>query len=302
MRRRLIVAIACLLIPSPVLADLTEAARLAALYDSILGADFERAAAQLSDTCPPAPDGSCKVLTAVSLWWQILIDPESRSLDQRFNDAAAEAIAANAAWTRREPQRGESWFYLAGSYAPLVQWRVIRGERLTAAREGKKVKDALEHALKLDTELYDAYFGIGLYRYYADVAPAYARFLRWLLLLPGGDRATGLQEMLRARERGQLLRGEADFQLAQIYLWYENRPRDALALFESLDARYSANPIFLERIADAYDTYLHDLDASAAAWQRLIDRARDNRVASPRVIEARAGRKLRDLIARRVKK
>ena len=90
--------------------------------------------------------------------------------------------------------------------------------------------------------------------------------------------------MLRARERGQLLRGEADFQLAQIYLWYENRPRDALALFESLDARYSANPIFLERIADAYDTYLHDLDASAAAWQRLIDRARNNRVASPRVI------------------
>ena len=183
-----------------------------------------------------------------------------------------------------------------------MQWRVIRGERLTAAREGKRGKDALEQALKMDPQLYDAHFGIGLYHYYADVAPAYAKLLRWLLLLPGGDRATGLREMLQARERGQLLRGEADFQLAQIYLWYENRPRDALALFASLDARYSANPIFLERIADAYDVYLHDLDASADAWQRLLDRARHNRVASPRVIEARAGRKLRDLLARRAKR
>jgi tetratricopeptide (TPR) repeat protein len=302
MRRWSIVAVACLIAPARVPASLTEAPRLAAVYDSILNADFDKAAAQLLESCPPAPEESCKVLSAVSLWWQILIDPESRSLDEQFNAAAAESIAASVAWTRREPQRAESWFYLAGSYGPLVQWRVIRGERLTAAREGKKIKDALEHALKLDPELYDAYFGIGLYHYYADVAPTYARLLRWLLLLPAGDRAKGLQEMLQARERGELARGEADFQLAQIYLWYENRSSDALELFESLDARYPANPIFLERIADAYDVYVHDLDASARAWQRLLDRARDNRVASSRVIEARADRKLRDVIARRAKK
>jgi hypothetical protein len=115
MRRRWILVIACLFIPSPVRADLTEAARLAVVYDSILGADFDRAATQLREACPPASEWSCKVLNAVSLWWQILIDPENHSLDQRFNEATAEAIAANAAWTRREPQRAESWFYLAGS-------------------------------------------------------------------------------------------------------------------------------------------------------------------------------------------
>jgi hypothetical protein len=247
------------------------------------------------------PEESCTVLRAVSLWWQIVINPESRLLDRQFNDAAAEAIRATTAWTQREPRRAEAWFYLACSYAPLVQWRVIRGQRLAAAREGKTIKDALEHALKLDPDMHDAYFGIGVYHYYADVAPAYARLLRWLLL-PGGDRAKGLQEMLQSRERGQLLRGEADVQLAQIYLWYENRPRDALDLFKSLDARYPANPIFLERIADAQDVYLHDLDASVRAWEMLRDRARNNRVASPRAIEARAERKLRDLIARRAKK
>ena len=113
----------------------------------------------------------------------------------------------------REPQRAEAWFYLAGSYAPLVQWRVLRGERLAAARDGKKIKDALERALQLDPTLNDAYFGIGLYHYYADVAPAAAKILRWLLFLPGGDRVQGMREMLRAREHGELLTGEADYQL-----------------------------------------------------------------------------------------
>ena len=267
---------------------LTEGPRLAAIYDSILGAKFDEARTRLADACPPAPIEACKALTATALLWEILINPESRLLDQRLNDAAAAAIGASTAWTVSEPGRAEAWFYLAGSYAPLVQWRVLRGERIAAAREGKKIKDALERALKLDQSLGDAYFGIGLYHYYADVAPAYAKMLRWLLLLPGGDRRAGLREMLKARERGELLAGEADYQLHLIYLWYENKPREALGLLESLDARYPSNPLFLQRIADVHDVYFHDPRASAAAWRALLERALAATVFAPREAETRA--------------
>jgi tetratricopeptide (TPR) repeat protein len=273
---------------SPVAASLTESARLAAVYDAILDARFDRIETQLKAACPPAPREACQALTAEAVWWQILIHPESRLLDGRLNDVAAAAIAANDAWTRREPERGEAWFYLAGSYGPLVQWRILRGERLAAAREGKKIKDALERALRLDPTLNDAYFGIGLYRYYADVAPASAKLLRWLLLLPGGDRAAGLGAMIRARAHGELLTGEADYQLHQIYLWYEHRPRDALGLLQALDARYPANPLFLQRIAETQDLYLHDARASAHAWQALLDRAQGGRVYGARIAEVRA--------------
>jgi hypothetical protein len=68
---------------------------------------------------------------------------------------------------------------------------VLRRERLSAARDGKRIKEALERALTLDPRLQEAYFGIGLYHYYADVAPTAAKMLRWLLLLPGGDKAQG---------------------------------------------------------------------------------------------------------------
>jgi len=281
-----------LALATPAYAALTEGPRLAAVYDTILHARFADVDAQLARTCPPAPREACLELVAVSVWWQILINPESRARDRTMNAAAAAAIAASEAWTRREPQRAEAWFYLAGSYAPLVQWRVLRGERLAAARDGKKIKDALERALRLDPSLADAYFGIGLYHYYADVAPMYAKLLRWLLMLPGGDRVEGLREMLQAREHGEVLRGEADYQLHVLYLWYEHRPKDALALLEALDARYPTNPLFLLRIAELHETYFHDPRASAAAWRALLDRASGDRAADrvyePRTTEIRA--------------
>jgi hypothetical protein len=278
----------CTIGARPVQAALTEGARLAAVYDSILDARFDRVDAELKRACPPAPLEACQALGVESLWWQILINPESRALDDRFAALAARAIAANEAWTRREPRRGEAWFYLAGSYGPLVQWRVLRGQYFSAAREGKTIKVALERALELDPKLNDAYFGIGVYHYYADVAPTALRMLRWLLLLPGGDRMAGLEEMLQGRDHGLLLKGEADYQLHFVYLRYEHRPDQALASLERLDTRYPDNPLFLQRIAEIRDRYVHDQPASVAAWRQLLERARAGMVYNARTTEVRA--------------
>jgi tetratricopeptide (TPR) repeat protein len=269
-------------------AALTGAPGLAAAYDEILDARFDRVPGALKQACPPAPDEACLVLTAASMYWQILLDPETRERDHGFNEATAAAIQATEAWTRREPRRAEAWFYLAGSYAPLIQFRVLRGERLAAARDGRRSLDALQHTLDLDPGLADANFGIGLYHYYADVVPAGLKFLRFLLLLPGGDRVAGLREMRLARAEGVLLKGETDYQLQQVYLWYEHQPAEALSLLRGLDGRYPFNPLFLERIAETEDSYMHDLMASAAAWQTLVGRARQGDVYDAARVEARA--------------
>jgi len=112
--------------------------------------------------------------------------------------------------------------------------------------------------------------------------------VRWLLLLPGGDRVQGLREMLQARERGELLRGEADYQLHWLYLWYEHKPEMAMTLLRNLDARYPSNPIFLQRIADVQHEYFHDHRAAAATWEMLLARARAAQVGEARLAEVRA--------------
>ncbi|MBM3777104.1 MAG: tetratricopeptide repeat protein [Acidimicrobiia bacterium] len=257
---------------------LTGAAGLARAYDLIFSARFDEARDAIDAACPSAPPEACLVLETAALWWRIQIDPQSRRHDARFDDLVTSAVTATEAWTTREPERAEAWLYRGGAYGARAQWLVLRGRHLAAARDGSRIKNALERALALDPGMQDAWFGIGLYHYYADVAPAALRMLRWLLLLPGGDRERGLEEMLRAREGGVLLGGEADYQLHVLYLWYERAPDRALDLLRGLRDRHPENPHFAQLIADVQDVYLHDATASLRTWEALAAAARAGRV------------------------
>jgi tetratricopeptide (TPR) repeat protein len=284
-------ALLLLLLPastSPQTTGLTAGPQLLRVYDAIFDARFDEVPSLLTQTCGVAPSEACQLLEVVSLWWRIQLDPKNRAHDELFRTRADAVIAAVEAWTAREPKRAEAWFYLGGAYGARAQWRVLREERLAAARDGKRIKNALEQALALDPSLQDAYFGIGLYHYYADVAPAAVRMLRWMLLLPGGDRLQGMREMLRARSDGQVLRSEADYQLHLIYLWYENQPERALQLLRGLRDRHPRNPLFVQLIANIQDVYVHDLQAARQTWQGLLDVAQARRIAEPAMTEASA--------------
>jgi tetratricopeptide (TPR) repeat protein len=268
-------------------ASLTGLPGVSAIYARILDADFEGAAAAI-DACAGVPREACDVLDATRLWWRILLDPDSTALDAEFLRAANRAIASTEAWVRREPSLAEAWFYLGGAYGARVQWQVQRLERFAAARDGKRIKAALERALALDPALEDANFGIGLYQYYAAIAPTVLRLLRVLLLLPGGDRREGLARMLRARDRGQVLRDEADYQLHVIDLWYEGNFRRALGLLRGLEQRYPRNPLFPQLAAEVLDVYVHDRTASLDGWRRLLALAGEGRVHEARIAAVRA--------------
>jgi tetratricopeptide (TPR) repeat protein len=137
-----------------------------------------------------------------------------------------------------------------------------------------------------------------MYRYYADVVPTAAKVLRFLLLLPGGDREEGLAQMLRARARGKLLQGEADYQLSIIYLWYENETARAIHLLDALHAQYPGNPLFQAQVAQIQDTYQHDTTASLATWRGLLASAREQRSNVPVLAEARSRLEIARLLDR----
>lgn len=261
---------------------------LSRVYNHILDARFDQAEAELRRVCPPAPEEACDVLRATARWWRIHLDPESRALDAAFIEAVERALRTTEAWTDRAPREAEAWFYHGAAYAVRVQWRVLRNEKLAAARDGKRIRDALETAIELDPSFDDAYFGLGMYKYYADVAPTAAKILRFLLLLPGGNKDEGLREMLRARNKGRLLQGEADYQLHVVYLWYERRTDRALQLLEALHDRYPGNPLFPIQIAEIQDTYQHDITASLATSRSLLNAAREQRTNASGIAEVQA--------------
>ena len=273
---------------APRASDLKGGDALVRVYEYILDARFDQAEAELQRACGVAPREACGVLTSTTTWWRILLDPDSRALDQQFTDEAEQAIRATEAWAAREPANPEAHFYAGAAYAARVQWRVLRDEKLAAARDGKRIKQALERAIALDPGLDDAYFGIGLYQYYADVAPAAAKMVRFLLMLPGGNKTEGMARMQRARAQGTLLQGEADYQLQILYLWYERRADVAVDLLRSLHERYPGNPLFPAQLADIQDRYQHDITASLATWRALLAASREGRVNEPGLAAAQA--------------
>ncbi len=168
-RPRLLALSVALLAAAPMAAQRQERAirgesGLVRAYDLIFDARFDAVAAELDRACGPAPPEACQVLDATALWWRIQLDPESRALDDEFSTSVEKAIRETDEWTERAPDDAEAWFYLGGAYAARVQWRVLREERLAAARDGKRIKEALERAIALDPSFDDAYFGIGLYQ------------------------------------------------------------------------------------------------------------------------------------------
>jgi tetratricopeptide (TPR) repeat protein len=269
-------------------AGLTSPEPLTKAYELILDARIDEAHRQLQHACPPAPRPACDVLDAVADYWQILLDQENTSRDGRLFGKIDASIASTESWVAREPKRAEAWFYNGGAYGTRVLLRGLREEYLAAARDGKRIHDSLRQAVAVDPTLSDAYFGLGLYHYYAAIAPTAARVVRFLLLLPAGDRAGGLKEMEQTRTQGMLLRGEADYQLHLIYLWYERQAMRSLGLIEGLRNRYPHNPVFYGRLANVQGDYLKNHQAALQTYRSLFDAAHAGRVAVPAISEVNA--------------
>ena len=224
---------------------------LAKAYELILDARFGEATNSFARPVDHSPDGVSSAAGRLPVLAAAVSTLKTRAMMKLFWQKRTSRLRRPKPWTAREPKRAEAWFYTGGCLRhPRDACADLREQSLAAARDGKRIHDALHQAVALDPALQDAYFGLGLYHYYAAIAPAAARVLRFLLLLPAGDRAGGLKEMQQTRSRGMLLRGEADYQLHLIYLWYERQTIDALKLVEGLRDRYPHNPVFYLRLAD----------------------------------------------------
>ena len=187
---------------------------LVRVYEFILEARFDQVEAELRRACGPAPPEACDVLERD----RALVAHPARSREPRARrrvlgrgrarDPDDRSVDRAQPAGRRRP--GSTW---AAPTRARVQWRVLRGEKLAAARDGKRIKQALERAIALEPGLDDAYFGIG-----------HVQVLRRRRAGGGQDPAVPAAaarrrsrrraaQMLRARSRGRLLQGEADYQL-----------------------------------------------------------------------------------------
>ena len=214
------------------------------------------------------PREACDVLAATALWWRIQLDPDSRALDDEFSaavDARSRRPKPGRRASRTTPKPGST---LGGAYAARVQWRVLRDEKLAAARDGKRIKQALERAIALDPASTTPTSGSGCTRYYADVAPAAAQGAAVPAAAARRRQDRGAARRCCARARAAAAPGRGRLPAAHhLSLVRAAAPTARSSCSRRCTSTIPATRCSSAQIADIQDSYQHDITASLATWR-----------------------------------
>ena len=227
------------------------------------------------------------MLAAVNDYWRLMLNPEDTARDTALIASIKRRIASGEAWVSREPNGRKRGSNLGGVTAQRRALRGLRGQYLRRPETASAFTircSSRSRWIVARRRLFRA-GPVSLLRGHRARA---ARIISMLMFLPGGDRAGGLREMEQTRSRGMLLRGEADYQLHLIYLWYERQHSTALRLIEGLRTRYPHNPVFYLRLADVQGNYVRNHQSALQTYRSMLDAARAGRIASPVMSEVHA--------------
>ena len=109
-------------------------------------------------------------------------------------------------------------FYVGAIYGYVgMYYSGIKGENLKAIGVGKDGINYHKKVLQADPLCYDAYYSVGLFHYFASMAPWYIKPLLWVFGMLGSDEQAH-EYLSLAADKGILARYEAMEWLAQLYL------------------------------------------------------------------------------------
>src|SRR5579859_51515 len=108
--------------------------------------------------------------------------------DQHYVDLAAKASSIAMAQLK-DRETAEMQFYAGMGDAFVARLYGLRGENRATARSGVRARAHFLRAIKLDPNLTDAEFGLGLYNYYVDTLSAIAKLVGFFMGLQAATNA-----------------------------------------------------------------------------------------------------------------
>jgi hypothetical protein len=202
------------------------------------------------------------LLEAEALWWKLYCS----SLEWKFNTLDA--------WSHARTPEDDTYLALADKAARLAQSAIaksdtaemelyagmgyllrarlvgLRNEKSPTAHAGVEARKHLLRCLELDSNMADAYTGLGLYNYYVDTLSAFAKILRFFMGIPGGSKRDGLRQLESAMAKGELTPVEARFYTAKNLRNYDHDYAHAEEVADPLLKEYPQNPLFQLLAAD----------------------------------------------------
>jgi tetratricopeptide (TPR) repeat protein len=207
---------------------------------------------RLIEMDPHNPQGY--VLQSVNYFYQTQFQEDNEDAKKQFKKHTGDAVKYAKKRLASEQYGRDALFYLGTVNMYLAAHHGDQNNWLKSYWYGKEGIKYLEKVIEIDPNYNDAYFGLGLYHYYADVMP---RFLKVVTSFLGieGDRKKGLHELELAAEKGRYTRAEAIFFLSVVHSSLEREYEKAVGYTQRLLDLYPMNRGFLtlhgENLRDA---------------------------------------------------
>jgi len=117
-----------------------------------------------------------------------------------------------------DTSRAQLLFYLGSAYGYRGYFEGRKGNWYSAMSNGLEAKSLLYEAIEVDSTLYEAYLGIGTYKYWLS---SKIKFIVWLPLIPD-DREEGIQMIKKSMQSNGPTRFMAMHQLIYVLLDFGN--------------------------------------------------------------------------------
>jgi len=185
-----------------------------------------------------------------------------RSIDSTIYLVEQHLISAD---TLTASRHAELLFYLASAYGYLAYFQGRSGMWIPALSNGIKANNLFNDAVEIDSTMYDAYLGIGTFKYwrYSKLA-----FISWLPFIPD-DRDEGIdliRKCISYHTRSQYL---AMHQLTYILVDY-GETEEAVELGQELVRRYPRSQFMWWAASRAYEKN-EEYDQAVRSYKRLME-------------------------------
>lgn len=210
----------------------------------LLNFEFDKANDLFNDVIKNYPDYPQTYISKSALpLWKFLLSksPNDYYEASKLIDKAIQVAEKYAEKNKNDPHALTN---LGVAYGSRVFLKLRNENYLGMIFDLKKSYNALNDAIKINPEYYDAYLGLGIYHYSIGSLPKTLKWAVWLLGFEGNIEK-GLKEIELVAEKGNWLKVEAEFYLTQFYPWHTGEFDKAKNIINKLLLKYPDNQIFL---------------------------------------------------------
>ena len=169
-------------------------------------------------------------------------DDKQRKVFEKILD---DSIAGIKRWLKNNPDDPNAYMGLGALYGLRALFSMRNRNWVIAYFSGRRAINNLEKSLELDPSYYDAFFGLGIYQYFAGTLPTVIKVLAKIVAIKG-DPDEGVRQLNLARQKAMFTSDSAKLILIEVQNTRGSKfynPQKSLEFIRELRAKYPTNPL-----------------------------------------------------------